>query len=41
MLLDMIFLLLGGFGLFMYGLNLFSDGLQKSTEKSLKKVYSK
>lgn len=41
MLLDMIFLLLGGFGLFMYGLNLFSDGLQKSTEKSLKKVLSK
>ena len=44
MILTLLFSLVGGFGLFMYGLKVFSDGLQKSTENTLKEIlqgYSK
>ncbi|ASJ20482.1 Na/Pi cotransporter family protein [Brachyspira hampsonii] len=38
MLLTLSFYLVGGFGLFMYGLKVFSDGLQESTENALKDI---
>ncbi len=41
MLLDLTFSLIGGFGLFMYGLKVFSDGLQESTENALKDILHK
>ncbi|MBW5388622.1 Na/Pi cotransporter family protein [Brachyspira hampsonii] len=41
MLLTLSFYLVGGFGLFMYGLKVFSDGLQESTENALKEILHK
>ena len=41
MLLTLSFYLIGGFGLFMYGLKVFSDGLQESTENALKDILHK
>ena len=41
MLLNLAFYLIGGFGLFMYGLKVFSDGLQESTENALKDILHK
>ncbi|MEI0528874.1 Na/Pi cotransporter family protein [Brachyspira intermedia] len=41
MLLTLSFYLIGGFGLFMYGLKVFSDGLQESTENALKNILHK
>ncbi|MCZ9840459.1 Na/Pi cotransporter family protein [Brachyspira hyodysenteriae] len=41
MLLTLSFYLVGGFGLFMYGLKVFSDGLQESTENALKDILHK
>ena len=41
MLLNLAFSLIGGFGLFMYGLKVFSDGLQESTENALKDILHK
>ena len=41
MLLNLAFSLIGGFGLFMYGLKIFSDGLQESTENALKDILHK
>ena len=41
MLLNLTFSLVGGFGLFMYGLKVFSDGLQESTENALKEILHK
>lgn len=41
MFLDLTFSLIGGFGLFMYGLKVFSDGLQESTENALKEILHK
>ncbi|WP_304354138.1 Na/Pi cotransporter family protein [Brachyspira innocens] len=41
MFLNLAFSLIGGFGLFMYGLKVFSDGLQESTENALKEILHK
>ena len=41
MLLNLAFYLIGGFGLFMYGLKVFSDGLQESIENALKDILHK
>ncbi|WP_297204574.1 Na/Pi cotransporter family protein [uncultured Brachyspira sp.] len=41
MFLNLTFSLIGGFGLFMYGLKVFSDGLQESTENALKEILHK
>lgn len=41
MILTLLFSLVGGFGLFMYGLKVFSDGLQESTENTLKEILHK
>ncbi|WP_295154608.1 Na/Pi cotransporter family protein [uncultured Brachyspira sp.] len=41
MFLNLAFSLIGGFGLFMYGLKVFSDGLQESTENALKDILNK
>ncbi|WP_300367032.1 Na/Pi cotransporter family protein [Brachyspira sp.] len=41
MFLNLAFSLIGGFGLFMYGLKVFSDGLQESTENALKDILHK
>ena len=41
MIFTLIFSLVGGFGLFMYGLKVFSDGLQESTENTLKEILHK
>ncbi len=41
MLLTLSFYLIGGFGLFMYGLKVFSDGLQESAENALKDILHK
>ena len=41
MILNLAFYLIGGFGLFMYGLKVFSDGLQESTENALKEILHK
>lgn len=41
MFLTLTFSLIGGFGLFMYGLKVFSDGLQESTENTLKDILHK
>lgn len=41
MVLTLLFSLVGGFGLFMYGLKVFSDGLQESTENTLKEILHK
>ena len=38
---NLTFNLIGGFGLFMFGLKLFSDGLQESTESRLKEILHK
>lgn len=38
---NLIFNLIGGFGLFMFGLKLFSDGLQESAESRLKEILHK
>lgn len=41
MALNLILSLTGGFGLFMYGLKIFSDGLQDTTENTLKEILFK
>ncbi len=41
MLLNLAFYLIGGFGLFIYGLKVFSEGLQESTENTLKEILNK
>lgn len=41
MILNLILPLIGGFGLFMYGLKAFSDGLQDCTENTLKEILFK
>ena len=38
---NLTFNLIGGFGLFMFGLKLFSDGLQESAESRLKEILHK